>query len=233
MASIRAIFENDLKKIIALSTLSQLGVIIFTLGLGFPGLAFYHLITHAMFKALMFICAGTVIHNQGGVQDVRLIGNIWHRIPATCRALVGANIALCGYPFTAGFYSKDIIMESFIRGNYSITRSVLCLLRVLLTGIYTSRLCYFLLWKSRSNSSYILLNDERLVTYISYCILLRGALFRGTLIARFFHPCSRVLILPIVIKLMTLGFIVLLGVIVQFVITLNIKTRLFYFIISI
>jgi len=233
MARIRAIFENDLKKIIALSTLSQLGVIIFTLGLGFPGLAFYHLITHAMFKALMFICAGTVIHNQGGVQDVRLIGNIWHRIPATCRALVGANIALCGYPFTAGFYSKDIIMESFIRGNYSITRSVLCLLRVLLTGIYTSRLCYFLLWKSRSNSSYILLNDERLVTYISYCILLRGALFRGTLIARFFHPCSRVLILPIVIKLMTLGFIVLLGVIVQFVITLNIKTRLFYFIISI
>lgn len=76
MARIRAIFENDLKKIIALSTLSQLGVIMFTLGLGFPGLSFFHLITHAIFKALIFICAGTVIHNQGGVQDVRLMGNI-------------------------------------------------------------------------------------------------------------------------------------------------------------
>lgn len=154
-------------------------------------------------------------------------------MPATCRALVGANIALCGYPFMAGFYSKDIIMESFMRGDYSVRRSVLCLLRVLLTGIYTSRLCYFLLWKRRSNSSYILLNDESVVTYISYCILLRGALFRGFLIIRFFHPCSRVLILPIFIKLITLGFIVLLGIRVQLLITLNIKRRLFYFIISI
>jgi len=232
MARMRAIFENDLKKIIALSTLSQLGVIIFTLGLGFPGLSFFHLITHAIFKALIFICAGTVIHNQGGVQDVRLMGNIWYRMPATCRALVGANMALCGYPFMAGFYSKDIIMECLARRDYSFSRSILCFLRVLLTGIYTSRLCYFLLWKRGSNSSYILLNDESLITYISYFILLRGALFRGFLIIHFFHPCSRVLVLPPLIKFITLGFIVFLGFSVQLLITLNMKRKYFLFIIS-
>nr|YP_011014796.1 NADH dehydrogenase subunit 5 [Membranipora villosa]WQB41569.1 NADH dehydrogenase subunit 5 [Membranipora villosa] len=232
MASMSAIFENDLKKIIALSTLSQLGVMMFTLGLGFPGLSFFHLITHAMFKALMFICAGTVIHNQGGVQDVRLMGNIWHSMPGTCSALVGANMALCGYPFMAGFYSKDMIMECFMSGSYPVSSSILCFLSVLLTGIYTSRLCYFLLWKSSSNSSYMLLTDESVVTYISYCILLSGALFSGSLMMSFFHPCSSVLILPMIMKLMTLGFIVLLGVSVQLFITLNMKSGLFYFMIS-
>lgn len=76
MASLTALFENDLKKIIALSTLSQLGVIIFSLGLNQPHLAFYHLITHALFKALLFICAGTFIHSNFNVQDIRILGNM-------------------------------------------------------------------------------------------------------------------------------------------------------------
>lgn len=76
MASLAAIHERDLKKVIALSTLSQLGVIMMALGLGFPSLAFFHLVTHALFKALLFVCAGTIIHSVGDVQDVRMIGRV-------------------------------------------------------------------------------------------------------------------------------------------------------------
>lgn len=76
MASLAAIYEYDLKKIIALSTLRQLGVMIIALGLGFPMLAFFHLVTHALFKALLFICAGTIIHSRYNNQDIRFIGDL-------------------------------------------------------------------------------------------------------------------------------------------------------------
>lgn len=76
MARLTALFENDLKKIIALSTLRQLGVMVFCLGLGQPHLRFYHLITHALFKALLFICAGTLIHSNFNIQDIRILGNM-------------------------------------------------------------------------------------------------------------------------------------------------------------
>lgn len=76
IASLSAVYENDLKKIIALSTLSQLGVMIIALGLSCPILAFFHLVTHALFKALLFICAGTIIHISQNNQDIRLMGNI-------------------------------------------------------------------------------------------------------------------------------------------------------------
>lgn len=76
MASFSAIYENDLKKVVALSTLSQLGVMFMALGLGFPMLAFFHLVTHALFKALLFVCAGTIIHSMQNNQDIRLMGGI-------------------------------------------------------------------------------------------------------------------------------------------------------------
>jgi NADH-ubiquinone oxidoreductase chain 5 len=140
MASLSAIYENDLKKIIALSTLSQLGVIMMALGLGFPMLAFFHLITHALFKALLFVCAGTIIHNSVNNQDVRLLGNIWFSMPVTCTSLNVANLALCGFPFMAGFYSKDAIVESFMISSFPLTTRIFMFLRVCLTGAYRIRL---------------------------------------------------------------------------------------------
>ena len=114
MAGLGANFEFDLKKIIALSTLSQLGLIIRILSIGFYKLAFFHLLTHALFKALLFICAGVIIHNTKNAQDIRFIGNLNIRIPLTCRCFNIANLALCGIPFLAGFYSKDLILEIVI-----------------------------------------------------------------------------------------------------------------------
>lgn len=116
MSGLGANFEYDLKKIIALSTLSQLGVILRILSLGFKDLAFFHLLTHALFKALLFICAGAIIHNVKEYQDIRLMGGLVVFIPLTCMCINLANLALCGTPFLAGFYSKDLILEvAFMR----------------------------------------------------------------------------------------------------------------------
>lgn len=114
IAGLSALTECDLKKIIALSTLSQLGVIIASLGLGCVNLAFFHLITHALFKALLFICAGSIIHFHIHGQDLRTIGNLTRQLPFTISALLIANISLCGLPFISGFYSKDMILETAI-----------------------------------------------------------------------------------------------------------------------
>ncbi|XP_036347091.1 NADH-ubiquinone oxidoreductase chain 5-like [Rhagoletis pomonella] len=111
LSGLGANFEFDLKKIIALSTLSQLGLIMRILSIGLYKLAFFHLLTHALFKALLFICAGAIIHNIQNSQDIRLIGALGIYIPLSTSCFNVANLALCGMAFLAGFYSKDIILE--------------------------------------------------------------------------------------------------------------------------
>merc|ERR1711928_79307 len=112
-----AIFEIDIKKIIALSTLRQLGVIIMILGAIEPLLSFFHLLSHAYFKAILFMCTGMVIHNIKDYQDIRKIRIISRIIPLTFRVMTVANLSLCGLPFLSGFYSKDMILEVMIISN--------------------------------------------------------------------------------------------------------------------
>ena len=111
ISGIVAVFEFDLKKIIALSTLRQLGIIIFSISLGLYNIAFFHLITHALFKALLFLCAGILIHGVGGSQDIRIYGGLSLSYPLTGVCINLANLSLCGIPFISGFYSKDLIVE--------------------------------------------------------------------------------------------------------------------------
>lgn len=139
MAGLRALVECDMKKIIALSTLSQLGVIMVALGLGSAFYAYYHLITHALFKALLFICAGTLIHLHSHSQDLRFMGNLVYQCPFIRSAIMVANIALCGGPFLAGFYSKDLILEMFIFSPNSILIIFLFYFATGLTVAYTVR----------------------------------------------------------------------------------------------
>merc|ERR1719308_270080 len=106
MAGITAMIEIDIKKVIALSTLRQLGVIIIILGIGNPILSFFHLIFHAFFKAILFMCAGIIIHNIKDYQDIRKIGTSGSFIPIVTSVIIVANIRLCGLPFLRGFYSK-------------------------------------------------------------------------------------------------------------------------------
>ena len=106
-----------MKKIIALSTLSQLGVIFFSLGMGQPFMAFFHLISHAYFKAILFMAAGSIIHTVKHYQDLRKIGGRLINLPALSTVCLVRNLSLCGMPFLSGFYSKDLILESlFMQG---------------------------------------------------------------------------------------------------------------------
>jgi len=104
--------QNDIKRVIAYSTCSQLGYMFFAAGVGAYGAAMFHLFTHAFFKALLFLCAGSVIHGMSDEQDMRKMGGIWKLIPWTYALMWIGSLALAGIPFFAGYYSKDIILES-------------------------------------------------------------------------------------------------------------------------
>jgi len=111
ISGLGANFEIDLKRVIALSTLRQLGVMIIALSLGFLELAYFHLLIHALFKSLLFLCAGVYIHGLGDKQDIRALGGVIERAPLTTFYFLGCSLALCGFPFISGFYSKDLILE--------------------------------------------------------------------------------------------------------------------------
>lgn len=143
ISSFCARYEFDLKKIIALSTLRQLGLIITSLFIGLVDLSLFHLITHAIFKSLLFLCAGIFIYNINDNQDIRYLGSICYSIPFTTSCFNIANIALCGIPFLSGFYSKDLIVESGINitsGYFFFTIIYFCLG---LTAFYSIRLFYY------------------------------------------------------------------------------------------
>lgn len=145
MAGIAAMVECDLKKIIALSTLRQLGVIISTIALNLPNLAFFHLITHAIFKALLFITAGTLIHHFSHAQDLRQISSTAPQIPITACSILVARLALCGAPFLSGFYSKDLILEILLFNPSNILIIIIFILATALTAAYSTRLAISLL----------------------------------------------------------------------------------------
>jgi len=160
IAGLGANFEFDLKKIIALSTLRQLGLIIRILSIGYYKLAFFHLLTHALFKALLFICAGAIIHNINNSQDIRFIGGLTLFIPFTSSCFNVANLALCGMPFLAGFYSKDLILEVVSLSYINIFSFFLYFFSTGLTVCYSLRLVYYSMTGSLNCRRLNVLNDE-------------------------------------------------------------------------
>lgn len=214
MARLAASQETDLKKIIALSTLSQLGVIIISLGINQPILAFFHLITHALFKALLFLCAGNIIHNNSDNQDIRLIGNLALSIPFTCITLNTANLSLCGLPFLAGFYSKDLIVEIFLRTRHPLFTRVLIMTRICLTSAYTIKLSTITLWSPLKGGGIILTADKRKIRKIYYSLLVRGAIIRGSTLSWIINPMISPIVLPFFQKVLTLVIILLFAIIV-------------------
>jgi NADH-ubiquinone oxidoreductase chain 5 len=182
MAGLGANFEFDLKKIIALSTLRQLGLIIRILAIGFYKLAFFHLLTHALFKALLFMCAGVIIHNIKNSQDIRDIGRLTIYMPLTISCLNVANLSLCGFPFLAGFYSKDIILEIVLISELNLFSVFLFFFSTGLTVRYSFRLFYYSFIITMNQSSINILNDKSLVIFKSILGLLIFAIFGGSIL---------------------------------------------------
>ena len=186
IASICANIENDLKKVIAYSTLRQLGLIIFRISIGLYIFAFFHLLIHALLKALLFLCAGSIIDSNQGIQDLRLFGGIRVRLPLTTACFNLATLALCGIPFVGAFYSKDLILESIFAGVVSSRVLILVLFSIGLTISYSIRLCYLVGWGRRLTYSIQGPLGENYYICISILILIIGVVILGRLLQRIF-----------------------------------------------
>jgi NADH-ubiquinone oxidoreductase chain 5 len=182
ISGLGANFEFDLKKIIALSTLRQLGLIIIVLCIGYKKLAFFHLLTHAIFKALLFLCAGIIIHCFSNFQDIRYIGRLIYHLPLTVIIINISRISLCGLPFLAGFYSKDLILEISSISEINFLMYILYYLSSGLTVSYRIRLVYYSIIKNLSFNSLNNLNEENLIILKGIIGLIFLAIIRGRLL---------------------------------------------------
>lgn len=132
-----AIFEIDLKKIIAISTLRQLGLLVQCLGLGRVSICLFHLITHALFKSLLFICGGVLIYCNKGVQDLRFIKSSYKEFPLVSCWIIVSCFSIMGLPFMSGFFSKDLILELIVVSGFSFLIIIMLWVPVILTRIYS------------------------------------------------------------------------------------------------
>nr|AWV84089.1 NADH dehydrogenase subunit 5 [Tettigades sp. 1 PL2017]AWV84102.1 NADH dehydrogenase subunit 5 [Tettigades sp. 1 PL2017] len=204
MSGIGANFEFDLSKIIALSTLSQLGIMMTILMFGYPMLSFFHLIIHALFKASLFLCAGMIIHGFSNNQDIRMMGCLCYQMPMTMTMMNIANLSLCGIPFMSGFYSKDIIMESMCFNNINFVIMVLMYIGIGLTSFYSMRLSFFLMFTNHNYDSFISLKEAfnnmiKSVLTLSIYSIISGSMFMWLVFNQ-----THILLLSIEAKLMTL-----------------------------
>nr|QCU46605.1 NADH dehydrogenase subunit 5 [Lucilia sericata] len=218
MAGLGANYEFDLKKIIALSTLSQLGLMMSILSMGYYKLAFFHLLTHALFKALLFMCAGAIIHNMNNSQDIRLMGSLSLMMPLTSSCFNVANLALCGMPFLAGFYSKDLILETVSLSYINMFSFFLYFFSTGLTVCYSFRLVYYTMTGDSNFSSLNMLNDEGWVMLKSMMGLLILSIFGGSMLSWLIFSTPMVVVLPSYLKLLTL-FVCIVGGIMGYMIS--------------
>ena len=178
-----ALVQNDIKKIIAYSTCSQLGYMFFATGVGAYNVAMFHLFTHAFFKALLFLGSGSVIHAFKDEQNINNMGGVWKKLPYTYCLMIIGTLALTGFPFLSGFYSKDAIIEfAYLRGNTTgYYAAGIGIFTALLTSIYSWRLI-FKTFHGDYNNKEIKIDDTHespFIMLIPLIILSMGAIFAG------------------------------------------------------
>nr|QWB85775.1 NADH dehydrogenase subunit 5 [Phlyctenosis sp. N135] len=204
MSGLGANFEFDLKKIIALSTLSQLGLMLSILSLGSYHLAFFHLLIHALFKALLFMCAGNIIHGLGNCQDIRYMGNLINNLPLTCVFFNICNFSLCGLPFFSGFYSKDLIVEVMSMGVLNIYVYIIFYFSVGLTVCYSFRLTYYTLTGYSNFLSLSSSTESESFMAKGMAGLIFPVILSGSCLQWLLFPSPYFVCLPVLLKFMAL-----------------------------
>lgn len=178
--------EMDLKKVLALSTLSQVARIILFLAIGAIQVAFFHIVVHSFLKALLFMAVGRIIFYRGGLQDVRLMGGLAWKAPLLYLWLVISILSLVGLPFMAGFYSKEYIVASLVDGNFPIIRAIIVVLGMARTLFYSGRVLVLLLVRS-GGFPVRHYSDGGVILRIRCFLLILGAIFSGVLIHNVFR----------------------------------------------
>ncbi|MGQ3675722.1 NADH-quinone oxidoreductase subunit L [Xanthobacter sp. TB0139] len=180
-----ALVQPDIKKVIAYSTCSQLGYMFAAMGAGAYSVGLFHLLTHASFKALLFLCAGSVIVAMHHEQDMRKMGGLWKKVPFTYLTMLIGTLAITGFPFTAGYYSKDAIIEAAYSSasNFSLYGWIMTVTAAGLTSFYSWRLVFMTFHgKPRDQHAYDHAHESPLVMTIPLAILSVAAMVAGYLL---------------------------------------------------
>nr|YP_010582864.1 NADH dehydrogenase subunit 5 [Dolichovespula kuami]UGB89880.1 NADH dehydrogenase subunit 5 [Dolichovespula kuami] len=187
MSGLMANFEFDLKKIIALSTLSQLGLMMSILSLGEVDLGFIHLIIHALFKSLLFMCSGILIHQMSNNQDIRYMGCLVSYYPFVSLIFFISLLSLCGFPFFSGYYSKDLIMEIFLMSKMNFFSIFMLMMATLFTVSYSVRLIILVYLNYINKKNYLILINEDILMSLSLVILYLYSVIMGYFLINLFN----------------------------------------------